>query len=159
MGTSQLEGLTSIQFFETVTEDASELSISEGILPNEAQWLDHFTDDVWIGRIWLEDRETITLPNDATSIQVGAEGCASSALISTADLEEPVQLGECGSIGIRLSNDSSDVDGILTLRLYKRVHTRHRTHSSPTGNRHSPNHLEWSSPRTHHPRNLDQTNT
>ena len=113
-GDITFENLSSIQFFETVTEDASELSISESMLPNEAQWLDHFTNDTWIGRIWLEDRETIPLPNDATSIQVGAEGCASSELISTADLEEPVELGECGSIGIRLSNDSSDVDGVLT---------------------------------------------
>ncbi len=112
-GDITFEGLSSIQFFETVTEDASELSISEGIVPNEAQWLDHFTDDTWIGRIWVEGRETIALPNDATSIQVGAEGCASSALTSTAALEEPIELEDCGSIGIRLSNDASDVDGVL----------------------------------------------
>ena len=45
---------------------------------------------------------------------MGAEGCASSGLIFTADLEEPVEIGECGSIGIRLSNNASDVGGILT---------------------------------------------
>ena len=108
-----VEDLTSIQFFETVTEDASELSITEDILPNEAEWLDHFTDGTWIGRIWLEDRATFPLPNGTTDIQVGAEGCTSSTLISTADIEAQIELGDCGSIGIRLSNDASHVDGIL----------------------------------------------
>ena len=112
-GDITLEGLSNIQFFETVMDEDSELSIPEGLLPNEAQWLDHFTNDAWIGHIWLKDRETIFLPNDTTSIQVGAEGCASSTLIPTADLEEPIELGNCGSIGIRLFNDASNVDGIL----------------------------------------------
>lgn len=108
-----LEDLNSIRLFETVNEDSSDLSISADLLPNEAQWLDHFTNDTWIGRIWLEDRETITLSNNRTSIQLGAEGCASSELIAIADLEEPAELGDCGSIGIRLSNAASDVDGTL----------------------------------------------
>lgn len=109
-----VEDLNSIQIFETPYEAASELSLSEDLLPNEAQWVDHFTNDTWVGRIWLENRETIVLPNDTTSIRVGAEGCASSGLISTTDFEEPIELRDCGSIGIRLSKAAANIGGILT---------------------------------------------
>ena len=107
------------------TQWQTDIEIETPNLDPDAQWIELYDQEKWIGRTWLTDQETMLLPPNSTHLALGAEGCPLSQPVPIDDLETiySLQIDRCGSLSIQLYDDHGQTEGILQ--------TDHDTHYIP----------------------------